>query len=169
MFFRSPISKNRYVPKIRLCVMLFGFFMPPHGHIPVLRCTSICARCDEDEPKFAVQALLLVWHSLWNMRSYRQSSPHVVKAGIRLPNTQASGGSGSLRCFWLSSTKNHPRRTLCGCSCPCPAGTLFCAHEDFTRAFGNSWRCRQPHRKGRPAPLPFTGRSRLSFSCRRLS
>lgn len=79
--------------------MLFGLFMPPHGHIPVLRCTRICARCEEDEPKFAVQALLLVWHSLWNMRSYRQSSPHVVKAGIRPPNTQASGGSGSLALF----------------------------------------------------------------------
>ena len=81
--------------------------MPPHGQNPV--CGVRASASVATRPGYRLrQVLLLVWHNLWILRSQRQTSPHVVKVGFRLPphTPGIREAAFSLRCLALWHEKS---------------------------------------------------------------
>lgn len=85
MFLARP-SKNKFAPIIPAVVTLLGFFMPPHGQNPVSGVRASASVATRPIHCLRAQVLLLVWHNLWILRSQRQTSSHVAKAGFRTPS-----------------------------------------------------------------------------------
>ena len=140
MFLARP-SKNKFAPIIPAVVTLLGFFMPPHGQNPVCGVRASASVATRPIHCLRAQVLLLVWtirgSCVRNGKLHRMLPRQVFALH---PTRQAFGRLRPACAVWFSGTKIAHRLARCGCSCPCPAGTLFCAHEDFTRASGNSWR-----------------------------
>ena len=82
--------------------------MPPHGQNPVCGVRASASVATRPSHCLRAQVLLLVWHNLWILRSQRQTSPHVVKVGFRLPphTPGIREAAFSLRCLALWHEKS---------------------------------------------------------------
>ena len=140
--FLARSSKNKYAPIIPAVCNTFWLFHAAAWAEPGLWCTRLCVLCDKAEPLFAgasavtglAQSVDLAFGTA-NFTACCQG-----RFSPSTPHSRHPGGCVQPALPGSLARKIAHRLSRCGCSCPCPAGTLFCAHEEFTRASGNSWR-----------------------------
>ena len=113
MFLARP-SKNKFAPIIPAVVTLLGFFMPPHGQNPVCGVRASASVATRPIHCLRAQVLLLVWHNPWILRSQRQTSSHVAKAGFRTPSHTPGvrEAASSLRCLAFLHENRPPAGPL---------------------------------------------------------